>query len=180
MRNQIFSYIAKGAFLVFIIVCIGLLVVVTLPNNELDHPPPQDDTIYYGTPIWNETNDTSPFTALESVVINNISYILDGYVWRDFMPFYPDTRLRVAVSIEANTSFPLSIDYDILWVRKGSEIYNATFYSGYRLENQFNKGTYGGPEWKEGSIVDIAVRMICETNETYFLKSENHTLVYTY
>lgn len=167
--------------MISIVIGLSFLVLFLSPNKELDNPPPQDNTIYYGEPIWKETNDTSAFSSLDSIVINNISYILDGYAWRDFMPFEPDTRLRVAVSLIANVSFPLTMDYDMLWVKKDSEIYNVTFYSGYhQTENRYDKMTYGGPEWKEGVIVDIAVRMRWMNNETYFLKSLNHTLVYTY
>ena len=98
------------------------------------------------------------------------------------MPGQIKHSLIVTTFLIANESFPLTIDYDLLWVRKGTETYNATFYYGDRNEysNKFVKGTYGGPEWAEGSRIDIAVRIIDENNNTYYLKSDNHTLVFTW
>lgn len=76
LRNQIISYIAKGVFVLFIIIGLSFLVLFLSPNRALDHPSPQDDTIYYGEPVWKETNDTSAFSSLDRIVIDGVSYIL--------------------------------------------------------------------------------------------------------
>lgn len=154
-----------------------------VPNDNTNDPPDQDDFIYYyGVPIWQVDNTTSVFSAPENIVIENISYFLEGYIWRDFMPGGLDHSLRIASSMTANDSFPLTIDFDLLWVRKDSEIFNVTFSSGDRGEyyNKFTKTTYGGPEWEEGSKIDLAIRIINDNNNTYYLKAENLTLIYTW
>ena len=179
----------------FLILIVGLGMVIVfglfifLPpvvnDNNGDQTNDQGDLPYwYYETDWERSNDTSVFDSSDVIDIDNISYILEGYTWRDFMPIITptkDTGLRVSIGVITNTNFPSYMDIDALWVKHFDSIFTTdTFTWEERLENRINKNAVGGPGWQEGVSIDVAVRLISESNQSYYLVSKDHKLAYTF
>ena len=154
-------------------------------DNDGDQANDQDDLPYwYYVTDWERSNDTSVFDSSNVIKIDNITYFIEGSVLRDFMPIITptkDTGLQVSVSVVTNASFPSNMDVDALWVKHFDSIFTTTAFKWEeRLERRINKAAGGGPGWQEGVIIDIAVRLISDSNQTHYLVSRNHELIYTF
>lgn len=181
MKNR---YIGFMTFIV--IIGISIVLVLVLPpsaindnqdtlDDDQDYPP-----YWYYETNWEKSNETHIFYASNVITVNNTSYSLTGYVWRDFMPVITNPGLRVSVSITANNTFPSTWDIEMLWVKKSKEIFKSPFSWEERLSNRVNKCAYGGPGWAEGALVWIAVRLISDDNNSYYLKSGYYILQYLF
>ena len=130
--------------------------------------------------LTNDTNSTVNFDFLSLfastnslVIINSVSYSLDVYLWRDFMPgAYTgngSTLLAVTHIVPANSNF--SFVYAWFYCDKDLwETPNATPIddSGYH----FNDGN-NGPRWDIGSTVYIVLKFYnIQTDEFILLRAQ--------
>ena len=68
-------------------------------------------------------------SAPEEIEIDNRRYVLDVFLWRDFMPFCPPNGrpLIASISVTATDSLevPKSIDVDRIWIVNGSDVWES-------------------------------------------------------
>lgn len=123
-------------------------------------------------------------SAPGKIEIDNRSYALDVFLWRDFMPFCPPNgRPMIAlVSVTATDSleFPKSIDADRIWIVNGSDVWQSGFSSEERTRhssgNHLEKIARGGPKWRTGTKVDVVVRVIDGADNIYLLKASDQPI----
>jgi len=184
MKKRVVGYLTY-AVIMGILFGWGFLILPSIINDNQDpqdddSDDPDDPPYWYYETNWEESNETHVFYASNVITVNNTTYSLNGHVSRDFMPIITDTGLQVSVSLTANNTFPSTMDYDMLWVKKSKEIFKSPFSWEERLSNRVNKGAYAGPGWPEGALIYIAVRLISDDNNTYYLKSGYYILDYTH
>lgn len=184
MKKRVVGYLTY-AVIMGILFGWGFFILPSIINdnqNPQDDDPddPDDPPYWYYETNWEESNETHVFYASNVITVNNTTYSLNAHVSRDFMPIITDTGLQVSVSVTANNTFPSTMDYDMLWVKKSKEIFKSPFSWEERLSNRVNKGAYAGPGWPEGALIYIAVRLISDDNNTYYLKSGYYILDYTH
>ncbi len=124
-------------------------------------------------------------SAPERIKIDDRQYILETYLWRDFMPISPPDGkpllARIRVTAQDSLPFPVSIDIDRLWVINGSEVWEAVFsekerVTGIKLKNQLERIARNGPKWRSGIRVDIVVRVIDTKGNAYLLKDSDQLI----
>jgi len=123
-------------------------------------------------------------TAPEHIEIDNREYVLETYLWRDFMPISPpDGKPLIAIAwITAVDSqpFPSSLDADLLWVINEDEIWKEKCSIkrelGARRQHQLEIIAREGPKWGPGIYVDVVVRIIDEENNIYLLRAEDQLI----
>ncbi len=123
--------------------------------------------------------------APDQIEINSRIYVLETYLWRDFMPpVQPGgSDLRAVLLITAADLMPFSddVDSDRLWVIRG-EGYWETGYSGQNRPrdgghlHQIEKWANGGPKWETGIEVQVVVRILTTRGDTYLLRSANQLI----
>ena len=118
----------------------------------------------------------------EQIEIEGRMYILETYLWRDFMPISPpDGKPLIAiiwVTAIDSLRFPSSIEATKLWVISGEEIWETKFSDEERpqlphREHQLEKVARNGPKWGPGIYVDVVVRIIDESRNFYLLRASN-------
>jgi len=125
----------------------------------------------------NMSTDELP-SAPEEIDIGNRSYVLDVFLWRDFMPFCPPNGRPLIASISISTTdsseFPKSIDADHIWIVNGSDVWESGFSSEERARHSsrshLEKIARGGPKWDTGINVDVVVRVTDGSDNIYMIK----------
>lgn len=123
-------------------------------------------------------------SAPDEIEIDNRRYVLDVFIWRDFMPFCPPNGRPMisSVSVTATDSleFPKSIDADRIWIVNGSDVWESGFSSEERsrrsYSNHLEKIARGGPKWQTGIKVDVVVRVIDGADNIYLLKASDQPI----
>jgi len=136
--------------------------------------------------IFKPSRPTIPIDELlsapEQIEIGGRKYVLETYLWRDFMPISPPDGepLIALVWITATDSleFPASVDGDRLWIVNGQEVWETKFSDEELPEeshrkHQLAKIARNGPKWGPGIQVDVVVRVIDGKNITYLLRASN-------
>ena len=125
-------------------------------------------------------------SAPERIEIENRQYILESYLYRDFMPISPPDGKNLIASVKVTATdlqeFPSSINANRLWVIKSpEEIWETAFTNETHTppyDYQLEKVARDGPMWEPNSQVDIVVEILHEGN-TYLLKASNQTIYRT-
>lgn len=118
-------------------------------------------------------------SAVESVTINEFDFILETYLWRDFMPVSPPEGKPLTaiarVMVINTTDFPVTVDADRIWVINGTEVWEAEFSTeepASIVAHTLEKIARNGPKWESGTNVDVVVRLTdSETGNQYLLKA---------
>lgn len=118
-------------------------------------------------------------SAVESVTVNELDFILETYLWRDFMPVSPpDGKPLTAIArvmVTNAADFPVTVDADRIWIINGSEVWEAEFSTEERasiVAHTLEKIARNGPKWDAGTTVDVVVRLTdSETGNQYLLKA---------
>ena len=118
-------------------------------------------------------------SAPEQVEIGGRKYVLETFLWRDFMPFCPpDGKPLIAlvwVTAVDSVEFPSSLDANRLWVIKDKKVWETKFSNEERARYPYKleKVARDGPKWGPKIEVDAVVRMIDRGKRTYLLKASN-------
>ena len=121
-------------------------------------------------------------SAPEQIEIDNRKYILETFLWRDFMPIAPpDGQPLISliwVTAIDSLPFPSSIDATKLWVINEEEVCETKFSGEERPENpqrkhQLEKVARNGPKWGPGIYVDVVVRITYGSRNFYLLRASN-------
>jgi len=116
----------------------------------------------------------------EQIEVDGRKYILEAYLWRDFMPISPpDGKPLIAliwVTAVDLLPFPTTLDADRLWVINGQQVWEAEFSNEELPENsdrkhQLEKIARSGPKWGPGLYVDVVVRIVDCKNKEYLLRA---------
>ncbi len=124
---------------------------------------------------------TLPLEALlaapEQVEIAGRTYILETYLWRDFMPASPPDGKPLIASIhivpQDSGVFPPSLDANRLWVIKGKEVWETSFSNEeiFQDAHQLGKVARNGPKWGPGIAVDVVVRLKDTQHGVFLLRA---------
>jgi hypothetical protein len=136
------------------------------------------------------TSNDDFLSASEQIEINGRYYILETYLWRDFMPVCPPDGepLQGVVQIIAVDSQPFpydTISMNRVYIIKGNDIWESEFsHVGasqgtsciYKLEGCFS----GGPKWGPNTSVDVIVNVVRnDTSQSYLLMASNQMIYMT-
>lgn len=127
--------------------------------------------------------------APKQIEIDGREYILETYLWRDFMPICPpDGQPLIAlirVTAIDSLPFPSSINADRLWIVNDELVWETEFSDEELLQNpnrehQLEKIARDGPKWGPNIQVEVIVRVIYEENNTYLLRASDQWIGATF
>jgi hypothetical protein len=116
----------------------------------------------------------------EQIEVDGRKYILETYLWRDFMPISPPDGKPLIALIRVTAldlmPFPATLDADRLWVINGQQVWETEFSNEELPENpnrrhQLEKIARSGPKWGPGLYVDVVVRIVDYKNKEYLLRA---------
>jgi hypothetical protein len=130
------------------------------------------------------TDGLTPSIALEdlldapvSVSIGGRDFILETFLWRDFMPISPpDGKPLIAIVWTVATdslAVPSSLECDRIYVILDNELWESALAppdgSGNGEDYKLERVARDGPKWGPDIAVDVVVRLFYD-NEYYFLR----------
>lgn len=127
--------------------------------------------------------------APEQIEIDGREYILETYLWRDFMPpTPPDGQPLIAliwVTAIDSLPFPSSIDANRLYIVNDELLWETLFSGEARPQNpnrehQLEKIAREGPKWGPNIQVEVIVRVVDEENNTYLLRASDQWIGATF
>jgi hypothetical protein len=113
--------------------------------------------------------------------VNDREYILDAFIWRDFMPSTdPGLQLLMAaidLVDQDSTDMADNVALEFLWLVKGDTTWATTFTDEGRLNlgYKLHEMARNGPEWEIGAQVDVVVKVLIE-NKEYRLQLAGQTI----
>ncbi len=120
--------------------------------------------------------------APEQLGIDNYSFALETYLWRDFMPICPPDGqpLRAVAAVNEIDSLDISDSFNIvmMWVINGDKAWEINsperqYYYGIQ-PFQINVSASSGPKWGPGIDVTVVVQLADgDDDEIYLLKATN-------
>ncbi|MBN1695433.1 hypothetical protein JW879_08540 [candidate division WOR-3 bacterium] len=120
--------------------------------------------------------------APEQIEIDDREYILETYLWRDFMPVSPpDGQPLIAliwVTAIDSLAFPSSIDANRLYIVNDEQLWETEFSDEDRpvnpsREHQLEKIARDGPKWGPNIQVEVIVKVVDGENNTYLLRASD-------
>ena len=124
-------------------------------------------------------------TAPLSIDVGGRVFVLETYLWRDYMPPLNEdgSDLRAVVEITAVDlqSFPDDVDADKLWVILDGDVWETKFSGENRPRDeehphQLEKYVSGGPRWETGTEVEAVVRVTTQGGRVYLLRASAQTI----
>jgi hypothetical protein len=135
-----------------------------------------------------ETDVLSPGVSLEELLdapllisAGGRDFILETFLWRDFMPISPpDGRpLSAIIWIVATDSLaiPLTFTADRIYIISGKDVWESELASpdgseGSGEDYKLERIARNGPKWGPNSVVDVVVRLFTGGEITYLRASE--------
>jgi hypothetical protein len=114
--------------------------------------------------------------SVDTLTVDNRTYILQSYLWRDFMPIAPPDGdpLRAIILLSRLDSLVVleGVRLDHLWVVSSEGEWSTAFNEdgpGYVPPNHIGRIARCGPKWQPGISADVIVSMESETGDTYYL-----------
>jgi hypothetical protein len=126
--------------------------------------------------------------APEAVELGGRTFVLETYLWRDFMPVAEvggsDLMAVVFVTAVDLEPFPDDVDSNRLWVINGEDVWETEFSWENRPRDpghphQLEKYAGGGPKWPIGIDVDVVVRLQTQGGRTRLLRASGQTIFRT-
>jgi len=115
------------------------------------------------------------------LTVDDKDYILDSYLWRDFMPPRHEeggSNLIASISIIDQDSITISqdISLDYLWVVNEEITWATPFSNEGRSDPAFkmNEIARNGPKWEIGISVDVVARVIVDGKEFKILAKDQY------
>ena len=135
-------------------------------------------------PKWYNYIEQGIFTASGEIVIGDITYTLETYMWRDFMPISPPGGKPLIAIIWVHASgiddFPVSTTIERLWIIDGTNILSTAATEEVRVDgNEFEMVFRDGPKWGPGIGFDVVVKLSINA-QIYYLKAVNQTIFATF
>jgi len=129
---------------------------------------------------WEYYTEPCIFSALEEVNVNNITYSLETYMWRDFMPISPPDGKPLIVIIRIHAlgveDFPLSTKIERLWLIDELNIISTLPTEEYSVNgNTLEMVFRNGPKWGPGIFVDVIVKLN-DIDFGFCIKAVNQTI----
>ncbi len=125
-------------------------------------------------------------SAPETVEIDGRQYVLETYLWRDFMPISPPGGKPLMASIRVTATderaFPATLKVDRVWVVSDAQQVWETDLGGEARQptaNQLETIARNGPKWEPGTTVDVIIRLIDSDNRSYLLRASGQQIVRT-
>ena len=122
-------------------------------------------------------------TAPEEVVIDDRRYVLETYLWRNFMnlPHGGPLIALINLTVTDGLTFPRDTDADRLWVISGQEVWETGFTSETETQPPWRKHQWariarGGPEWGPHVKVDVVVQVTNGRNRTSLLRAPGQVI----
>ena len=136
-------------------------------------------------PKWYYTIDPGIFTASEEIEIKDITYTIETYMWRDFMPISPPDGKPLIVIIRVHAigidNYPLSTVIERLWLIDVLNIVSTQSSEEYRVDvNTFEMVFRDGPKWGPGISIDVVVKLISIDSGIYYLKAFSQLIEATF
>ena len=133
---------------------------------------------------WEYNVEPGIYTASEEVAMGNLTYSLETYMWRDFMPISPPDGKPLIVIIKIiaidTEEFPLTISIERLWLINGLAIKSTLATNEYKIYgNTLEMVFHNGPKWGPGISIDIVVKLKYMDFRSYYLKAFNQPIYRT-
>lgn len=117
------------------------------------------------------------------IKIQDRTYALKGYIWRDFMPVSPAggrPMQAVITLVDVNgLDIPAAVGMERLWVVSGAEVWETGFSDEPRYgssADRMEKIARDGPMWEPGTAVDAVVRLTANGGQKYLLRASHLTV----
>ncbi len=132
-----------------------------------------DNDVFFDRELISEFNKK----ALDTIIIGSNTYVLDAYLWRDFMPLSPPNG-RPIISINwlrnlDSTLIPDNIDLTKQYVIYGDSVWISDYeieLPPNQIEYKIEKVSRDGPKWGPHIYVDVVSKIHnSDTNEDYFI-----------
>jgi hypothetical protein len=125
-------------------------------------------------------------SAPEESKIQGRTYVLETYMWRDFMPVSPpDGKPLIAiirVCTKDSNELPADLDIDRLWIIKGEDVWETEFSGQATRPNPYmlERVAREGPKWGPNVKVDVVVGLVHDAEDmTYLLKASDQPIFRT-
>ena len=119
----------------------------------------------------------------EEIVIDGRKYVLETYLYRDFMPECPpdgESLFGYGCITAVDSQIPSdNITENQVWIIKGNDIWQSDFREIWRYPNSYYPNQIiglfiNGPKWGPDITVDVVLRVIDTTkNQEYLLRASN-------
>jgi hypothetical protein len=153
----------------------GFTLMILLTGCEKD-PVNLDKNIRVDKELIEELNAKS----FDTLVIESNRFVLDAYLWRDFMPFSPENG-KPMVAINWLRQVDSTEIPDHIHLMKQYVIFNDSIWtSAYATETHPNQSNYKiervsreGPKWGPKIYVDVISNVYdAATNKNYFIRTK--------
>ncbi len=123
--------------------------------------------------------------APEDVEIDGRVFVLETYLWRDFMPISPPDGKPLIASVQVTAldmmGFPPSVTSDRIWIVKEVETWEAGFSDEERPQrpdgrHQLELIARHGPKLETGIEVDVVVRLKDGDDNEYLLRASQQVI----
>jgi len=117
------------------------------------------------SPIFPSVSAESLQNAPEEIVLEDQEYVLETYLWRDFMPVSPPggKPLIALIRVIEKNGDPIAADLQLkyLWIVYGQDIWFTTFTDETppSPDNELHRIARDGPLWGPGVEVDVVVAL---------------------
>jgi len=131
-----------------------------------------------------EYTEPGLYSADEEIRIDNITYTLETYAWRDFMPICPPDGqpLIIITYVQAMEiqDFPVNVFIERIWIIDGETINSSRATAEHRITgNTFEMVFREGPKWGPLIAIDVVVKLILANSSYYYLKACNQWIEMT-
>lgn len=135
-------------------------------------------------PKWKYYIEPGIYTASEEVSIDNTTFSLETYMWRDFMPISPPDGKPLIVITKIHTigviEFPVAISIERIWIIDGTNISSTTATDEFKVYgNKYEMVFRDGPKWGPGNLIDVCVKMKSISGNSYYLKAVDQPIYRT-
>lgn len=129
---------------------------------------------------WEYYIEPCIYTASEEVNVDGITYSLETFMWRDFMPISPPDGKPLIVIVWVNAlgvnDFPSSTIIKRLWLINGLDIISTLPTEEYSVDgNTLEMVFRNGPKWGPNIFVDVIVKLI-DIDFDFCVKAVNQTI----
>jgi hypothetical protein len=120
-------------------------------------------------------------SAPDTVTINDRPYVLDVYLWRDFMPVTPPEGKPLQASVKivpVDTGYvEPNLDANEIWIIHGEKAWahsleNVGKPGNLQKRKILEKAAHDGPKWEPGIKTTVIVRITDTEGNAYLLKSD--------